>query len=182
EKWEQIPAPALSRLIDATRFSASQDADRLAMHGAKLEPTETGLRMASSDGHRVTIATAECSGKLDVLIPLKPLLELGKLVGGIDGTVSMAVASGCLFVSHEGDEYSARLAGDVPFPPVDQAFPARPEHVIMVNREQLADAVKAVSISASQLSGAITLTADGQALLLKSEAPDTGEATDSVPC
>src|SRR5438874_12968777 len=91
----KLPASLLKLLIDRTIFAITQDEGRYTLSGAKFELDSKGVKMVTTDGHRLAyVATKEAGNDaqtttLDVLIPRKTLAELTKLTSDFDGDISL---------------------------------------------------------------------------------------------
>src|ERR1051326_319640 len=87
----KLPAASLKSLIDRTIFAITQEEGRYTLSGAKFELGNDGVKMVTTDGHRLAFASMkEVAGDsdLDVLIPRKTLAELTKLTSDFDGDIS----------------------------------------------------------------------------------------------
>ena len=72
----KLPAALLKLLIDRTIFAITQEEGRYTLSGAKFELDDKGVKMVTTDGHRLayvatTAGGADGGGTLDVLIPQK---------------------------------------------------------------------------------------------------------------
>src|SRR5213076_2538718 len=90
----KLPASLLKLLIDRTIFAITQEEGRYTLSGAKFELDKQGVKMVTTDGHRLAyVATKDglkdLDGELDVLIPRKTLAELTKLTADFDGEISL---------------------------------------------------------------------------------------------
>jgi DNA polymerase III subunit beta len=179
KEWQTLPAATLASLISAAKISVSTDESRPVVCSALLESSPGKLRMASTDGHRMTMIDLESDITIRAVIPLKPLLEIGKLAETIAGSVGVAVEGPCFFLRSEGEEYSAKLTGEL-FPPYQQVIPDRSGTPATVNREALSEAVKAVAVAADSKNQAIDLTLTEGSIRLRCETPEGGEAADDV--
>src|SRR6185369_16478915 len=80
----KLPASLLKSLIDRTIFAITQEEGRYTLSGAKFELDASGVKMVTTDGHRLAFASVKENGDasgndIDVLIPRKTLAELTKL-------------------------------------------------------------------------------------------------------
>src|SRR5712692_6289530 len=77
----KLPAAMLKLLIDRTIFAITQEEGRYTLSGAKFELDNHGVKMVTTDGHRLAfVATGDFGDEapnesLDVLIPRKTLAE-----------------------------------------------------------------------------------------------------------
>ena len=188
-----LDARALSRLIAGTYFSISTDDTRLHLNSALFEWDGEHVRMVTTDGHRLSKMETLVRGKqasTTLLIPLKGVLELKRLCdetateakgeSGSDVTEIKIVQGGPnAFFELEGLRFSVKLV-DAQFPPYQQVIPERSEHSVRAPRLELADALKAVSVAASDRTGGIKLTLSNGKMRFESESPESGEGFDEV--
>ena len=83
------------------------------------------------------------------------------------------------FFQLAGFQFSVKLV-DGQFPPYDQVIPEASERVIRAPRLGLADALKAVSVAASDRTGGVKLTVTAGKMRFESESPESGEGFDEV--
>jgi DNA polymerase-3 subunit beta len=76
-------------------------------------------------------------------------------------------------------EFSVKLV-DAQFPPYEQVIPNASERVIRAPRLGVAEALKAVSVAASDRTGGVKLTLTRDTLRFETESPESGEGFDEV--
>jgi DNA polymerase-3 subunit beta len=149
--------------------------------------------MVTTDGHRLSKMEMLVRGKhasTTLLIPLKGVLELKRLCdetageakgeSGNDVSEIKIVQGGPnAFFELEGLRFSVKLV-DAQFPPYQQVIPERSEHSVRAPRLQLADALRAVSVAASDRTGGIKLSLSAGKMRFESESPESGEGFDEV--
>lgn len=203
EEFPTLPAPdaaapvheleveTLSNLIAATHFSISADETRLHLNSALFEWDGDRVRMVTTDGHRLSKMEVQVPGNhasATMLIPQKGVLELKRLCeeakadgNSEDGTALKMVQSGPnAFFELGGFMFSVKLV-DAQFPPYQQVIPETSERAIRAPRLPLADALRAVSLAASDRTGGVKLTLDSGKMRFESESPESGEGFDEVP-
>ena len=185
-----IPISTVSALIAGTYFSISTDETRLHLNSALFEWDGDRVRMVTTDGHRLSKMDALLPGKhasATMLIPLKGVLELKRLCDEASEDKSDA-SSGDIRISQSGPNAFFQLAGfqfsvklvDAQFPPYQQVIPDHSEQKVRAPRAAVADALRAVSVAASDRTGGIKLTLAGGKMRFESENPDSGEGFDEV--
>jgi DNA polymerase III subunit beta len=185
-----LDVDALSRLISGTHFSISTDETRLHLNSALFEWDGESVRMVTTDGHRLSMMETVVSGKSassTMLIPLKGVLELKRLCdealaeSGNDGAPQIKIAQSgpSAFFNLAGYEFSVKLV-DAQFPPYQQVIPERSERIVRAPRLAVADAMRAVSVAASDRTGGVKLTVTKHKLRVESESPESGEGFDEL--
>jgi DNA polymerase III subunit beta len=183
----------VSSLIAGTYFSISTDETRLHLNSALFEWDGDRVRMVTTDGHRLSKMEAVLPGKqasATMLIPLKGVLELKRLCdealsedkgddSGSAREIRITQSGPNAFFQLAGFQFSVKLV-DAQFPPYQQVIPEHSEQRVRAPRLALADALRAVSVAASDRTGGIKLTLAGGKMRFESESPDSGEGFDEV--
>jgi DNA polymerase-3 subunit beta len=204
-----LDVEVLQELIAKTHFSISTDETRAHLNSALFEWEGDIVRMVTTDGHRLSKMEVRVTGRqasATMLIPLKAIHELRRLcedfVGeakdGTDGATaavrkgqvtSDAVPKAQLQITQSGSSayfqgggmaFAVRLV-DAQFPPYSQVIPQQSEKLVRVPRAALADALRAVSIAASERTGGVKLAVTQGTMRISTESADTGEGFDEVP-
>src|SRR6185436_5684209 len=166
-----LPIESLATLIARTHFSISTDDTRLHLASALFEWEGNRLRMVTTDGHRLSKMELTVPGKsasASMLIPLKGIQELRRLCdearaeGKPEGSetpleLSLIQSGPNAFFRLPGLQFSVKLV-DAQFPPYAQVIPQAAERTVVAPRAALADALRAVSIAASDRTGGVKLT------------------------
>ncbi len=188
----QLPVDLLALLIARTHFSISSDETRAHVNSALFEWAGDKVRMVTTDGHRLSKMEATVSGSsatATMLIPLKAVGELRRLAdearadkeGGEPAKNVVISQSGPnAFFGLAGMQFSVKLV-DAQFPPYQQVIPAVTDRSVRAPRVAFADALRAVSLAASDRTGGVKLsTAEGK-LRITSESPESGNGFDELP-
>jgi DNA polymerase-3 subunit beta len=185
----ELGVDTLSQLIAGTHFSISTDETRLHLNSALFEWDGDRVRMVTTDGHRLSKMEAQVPGKhatTSFLIPLKGIQELKRLCdeskseGGSENTISLAHSGPNAYWQLAGFRFSVKLV-DAQFPPYAQVIPESTERAVRVPRLPFSDALRAVSLAASDRTGGVKLTIENGKLRFESESPESGEGFDEVP-
>jgi DNA polymerase-3 subunit beta len=205
EEFPAIPQPdpsasalslgvdTLGSLIARTHFSISTDDTRLHLNSALFEWEGSRVRMVTTDGHRLSKMERTVEGKqasATMLIPLKGIHELRRLCDearaegkgeGEGGAheIGLVQSGPNAFFRLPGLQLSVKLV-DAQFPPYQQVIPQAPERSVVAPRSGLTEALRAVSIAASDRTGGVKLTLTGSTMRFSSESPDSGEGFDEV--
>ena len=143
------------------------------------------VRMVTTDGHRLSKmeATVESEASMNMLVPLKAIVELRRLCdeARADGVTHIEISrSGPnAFFRFGGVQFGVKLV-DAQFPPYDQVIPASTSSQIKAPRAAVADALRAVSIAASDRTGGVKVTMGQGVIRFASESPESGDGFDEV--
>ena len=184
----EIEAPDLKSLVDKTLFSISSDDTRTGLNGAHAEVVElpgggSNLRFVSTDGHRLSLAgrpyTGSWTASRSVLLPKKGLAELRKLVDVEDGPWRVAFSDTQAVFQRGTTAFSMRLLeGD--FPDYKQVVPSGWQRRILVPRQHLVQALRRVSILASEKAHPVRFHINDGTLVVTAKQPEAGEAREEI--
>jgi DNA polymerase-3 subunit beta len=203
DDFPPLPAPAegapslalevdvLQQLIANTHFSISTDETRAHLNSALFEWDGDVVRMVTTDGHRLSKMEVKISGRqasATMLIPLKAIQELRRICEDIlgEGTketkpqLQIAQSGSSAFFQGGGMSFAVRLV-DAQFPPYSQVIPQQSEKIVRLPRAPFAEALRAVSVAASERTGGVKLTLTRGTMRLTTESPESGEGFDEVP-
>jgi DNA polymerase-3 subunit beta len=191
-----LAVDVLRELISKTHFSISADETRAHLNSALFEWDGDVVRMVTTDGHRLSKMEVKVSGRqasATMLIPLKAIQELRRLCDDMiadakDGAKETGAAielqitqSGSnAFFQGGGVLFAVRLV-DAQFPPYAQVIPQHSDKVVRISRLPLAEALRAVSVAASERTGGVKLGFDKGTMRITTESPETGEGFDEIP-
>lgn len=187
-----LPVDSLAQLIASTHFSISTDETRLHLNSALFEWDGNRVRMVTTDGHRLSKMEADVSGQpasSSMLIPLKGIHELKRLCdeakaeeakGDSTGQLKMCQSGPTAFFQIVGVQFGVKLV-DAQFPPYQQVIPASTSQTIAAPRAAVVDALKAVSVAASDRTGGIKVALENNVIRFSSESPESGDGFDEVP-
>ncbi len=183
EHFFQFPQADLIDMIGQTIFAVSDDETRYFMNGVYLENSDGRLVMVATDGRRLSYiartSAAEIPEFSGVIIPPKVLNLIKKLASG-EGTVSLAVAEKSIFVHFDSQRISSALI-EGQFPNYERVIPKEQHYHIRVKREELQEALKRVSLLVEK-SRRIYLSVVQDALTLRSDESEIGQATEEISC
>jgi DNA polymerase-3 subunit beta len=178
-----MEAGALKRLLDRTAFCMAQQDVRYYLNGLFLEVREGGLRGVATDGHRMAVADAECdiSGveRLDVIVPRKAVHEIGRLVGGSEGTVQLEFGANHMRLTADEVVFTSKLI-DGKFPDYTKVIPNNQSRILRLDRQVFREALGRVAILANEKYRGIRLGLGEGLLQVSAHNPDQEEAFEEV--
>jgi len=191
-KLAAIPPAVLGQLINRTLFAISAEESRYTLNAALLILKPETMTMVATDGHRLAhVETKESvtqqgysgvSGELRVLVPKKAMTELSRLLG------DMPEGTNVEFYKDENHIFfrmgrrlliSRMLSGQ--FPNYEAVLPKGNDRVVMIEQEELAAAVRRVSIFSDERSHSIRLQFGKDELKVVSTSTEGGESEDTIP-
>ncbi|HZN54539.1 MAG TPA: DNA polymerase III subunit beta [Candidatus Polarisedimenticolaceae bacterium] len=181
-----LPAGALREMIDRVGFAITTEDPRYSLHGALLVVQDSSLTLVATDGYRLAYASRRApikngAGDVRVIVPRKALTEVGKLATEVDpeSAVTFGRSGNHLFFT-VGEHTLTTTVPEGSFPKYEEVMPKRCETEIALVTSDLTDAVKRVSLLASDRFGrAVRFQLTPGRLELSSET-EMGEANESI--
>jgi DNA polymerase-3 subunit beta len=178
-----IEGTTLSDLIHKTSFAITADDSRYFLNGARLELTDGDLRMVATDGHRLAFISVKrppgSVGNASVIVPKKTLLELVNILGDGEGEVEFSKGDNHLFF-RRGERLLVSKRVDDQFPAYDKVIPRENDKRVTCTTEDLAGAIRRVSLLANERSRAVKFGIEPGRVEVSSQNPELGEARESI--
>lgn len=176
----------LKRLVDKTQFAISTEETRYYLNGIYLHAVEAKpakLRAVATDGHRlaqVEIASPKgASGIPGVIVPRKTVSELQKLVEDAGEEVEVELSAAKIRLTLGRVTLTSKLI-DGTFPDYGRVIPAGNDKILVVEKQDFANAVDRVSTVSSERGRAVKLSLASGKLTLSVTNPDSGSATEEL--
>src|SRR5271167_1464085 len=183
-----LDVDVLRELVDKTHFSISGDETRAHLNSALFEWDGDIVRMVTTDGHRLSKMEVKVTGRqasATMLIPLKAIQELRRLSDDIAADAKEGAKEGApkaqlqitqsgssAFFQGGGMSFAVRLV-DAQFPPYAQVIPQQSEKLVRIPRAPFAEALRAVSVAASERTGGVKLGLTKGTMRISTESPDS---------
>jgi DNA polymerase-3 subunit beta len=181
--FTSLSGSTLSDLIHKTSFAITADDSRYFLNGARLELTETDIRMVATDGHRLAFISiprpSSAGGNASAIVPKKTLLELLKILGEGQTEVAFAKGDNHLFF-RIGERLLVSKRVDDQFPAYDKVIPQGNDKRITCATADLAGAIRRVSLLANERSRAVKFGIDSGRIEVSSQNPELGEARETI--
>ena len=181
----KLAASLVKGLIDRTMFAITQEEGRYTLSGAKFEVNKQGVKMVTTDGHRLAfVSTKEVdkellNGSLDVLIPRKTLAELNKLTADFEGEVSLGADENHVYFQVGSRLLISRLLSGQ-FPNYEMVMPKNNDQSAVFDTLSLNQAIRRVALMADDRSHAVRFRLSKEQLLISSQNAEEGEARETV--
>jgi len=176
----QIPVEELRMMIDRVLFAIAQE-QRYYLNGALMVVKAKSLEMVSTDGHRLSyvskkIDIPDIGEAIKVIVAKKTLNELKKFE---DGHVEFDMDENNLFFRCGHRTLISRII-ESKFPNFEAVIPKDNPHVLTLNRDIFAGAIRRVAILSAERSKGVKFTVEKNHLRLFSSNPEMGEARDKI--
>ena len=183
KEFFEIPIKDFKEMILETVFAVSDDETRYFMNGVFLEKTDDKLVMVATDGRRLAYISKTVANVEDfsgVIIPPKILNIIMKRAGD-EGMIALSVTEKTIFIQFGSYKLSSVLI-EGQFPNYRRVIPEKQEHTFHVNRLEMLDALKRVSLLVEQKSHRIYLGLGPGIISIYCEENEIGNAREEIPC
>jgi DNA polymerase-3 subunit beta len=182
ESSSQLPADVVRQMIERTRFCITQEESRYTLSGAKFILRKKGVRMVSTDGHRLALIdnrAIRSEHEFDVLIPRAALANVSRLASAHEGAVGINCDENHVYFEIGARTLTARLLSGV-FPNYEMVIPKNNDQKVEFDCAALLQIVRRVSVMTDDRSRAMRLEFTKNKLTVRSEEDEQGAAEETV--
>jgi DNA polymerase-3 subunit beta len=180
----EIPIKDFKDMILETIFAISDDETRYFMNGVFFEKSEDKFVMVATDGRRLAYinkpAAAEIADFSGIIIPPK-ILNIVMKRAGDEGMVGISITDKTIFIRFGSYKLSSVLI-EGQFPNYRRVIPESQEKNFTVNRLEMLDALRRVSLLVEQKSHRVYLELSTGIMSVFCEENDIGNAREEIPC
>jgi DNA polymerase-3 subunit beta len=179
----EIPVKDMKDMIGQTIFAISDDETRYFMNGVYFEKADNKFVMVATDGRRLAFVNKNISGIPDfpgVIIPPK-ILNIVLKRAGDEGMAGISITDKTIFIQFGSYKLSSVLI-EGQFPNYSRVIPENQTKRFTVNRSEMLDALKRVSLLVEQKSHRLYLTLSSGSVSVYCEESDIGNAKEEIPC
>lgn len=178
-----MPAKALRRIIDKTKFAISTEETRYYLNGIYMHAHNNVLRCVATDGHRLALAEsalpAGADGLPGVIIPRKTVAEIRRLIDGLDVDVTLSLSEAKIRFTVGSAVLTSKLI-DGTFPDYERVIPKGNEKELTIDNKVFADAVDRVATISAEKSRSIKMALTADSLALSVNNPESGHAHEDL--
>lgn len=182
----KISGEDLIKMIRKTTFACSDDETRPALNGVLWQTKGERMQMVATDGHRLAKMSVD-NPKLqglneDVIVPPKVLNLISKFTDEPCGEIGVIFGENNLVFNLDDVILTSRLI-EGPYPNYEQVIPSNNDKHLTVSKDDLAGAVRRVSILSNALTHQVKFSAKPGTLTLSTTNADMGgEGTENLEC
>ncbi|AZR74304.1 DNA polymerase III subunit beta [Anoxybacter fermentans] len=179
-----ICQPLFKEVIEQVKIATSTDETQPFLNGALLKITGNELIMASTNSYRLAHRMIQLEngidGQVEVIIPNKTLDEMVRILGDDeDSSIRIQITDNQILFEIENIIIISRLI-EGRFPNYEPVIPKNSNTFIRVNRKELLQAAKRVSLIAISNSNIIKATIDNGVTILESTNSEIGHAQEKL--
>jgi len=176
-----LPAADLAAVVKQVSKAVSRDETRPVLTGMLVSIEGSSMKMVATDSYRLAVRESELpepvAEDLEVIIPGKALEEVSRLATDSENVAFGVAENQVVFEFGRTVYVSRRIDGS--YPNYSQLLPSGFESKVVVDRAEIAEAVKRVSLLA-QHNAPLRFAMSESTLTLSSMTPDVGEAVESL--
>jgi len=180
----EMPIKDLKEMIKETVFAVSNDETRYFMNGIFFEKAENKFIMVATDGRRLAFIsrTTELSSPdfAGIIIPVKILNTVLKRAGD-EGMAGISISDKTIFIQFGSYRLSSVLI-EGQFPNYRRVIPETQTNNFVVNRVEMLDALKRVSLLVEEKSHRVYLKLSSGSISVYCEENDLGDAREEIAC
>ena len=179
----ELPIRDFKDMILETVFAVSDDETRYFMNGVFFEKAEDKFNMVATDGRRLAFINKQAHSVDDfagVIIPPKILNVIMKRAGD-EGMIAISVTDKMIYIQFGSYKLSSVLI-EGQFPNYRRVIPENQINSFSVNRLEMLDALKRVSLLVEQKSHRVYLGLSSGTISVFCEENEIGDAREEIPC
>jgi DNA polymerase-3 subunit beta len=184
DKVFEISVKDFKEMIQETVFAVSDDETRYFMNGVLFEKIGDKFVMVATDGRRLAYIDKEAGTGIEEftrnIIPPKILNIIMKRAGD-EGMISISVTDKMIFVQFGSYKLSSVLI-EGQFPNYNKVIPESQNFSFTVNRTEMLDALRRVSLLVEQKSHRVYLGVVPGTVSVYCEESEIGNAREEIPC
>ncbi len=182
----KIEGADLVRMVRKTTFACSTDETRPALNGVLWQTKGDKMQMVATDGHRLAKMAVENTRlkgmNEDIIVPPKVLNLIPKFVDGSQHEVGIIFGENNIIFNLGETVLTSRLI-EGPYPNFEQVIPSASDKKLVVGKEDLASAVRRVSILSNALTHQVKFSVKKGSLTLTTSNQDVGgEGKEVLDC
>ena len=147
-----LPQKALKDALRLVQFAMAVQDIRYYLNGVLFSVDKDTLRVVATDGHRLSYASRSLGtdhGSVEAILPRKTVLELIKLLGDTDDSVSLAIGSNQARFTFGGIEIVSKIV-EGKFPDYQKVIPAQHKNQVSIDRATLAQSLNRAAILSNE--------------------------------
>jgi DNA polymerase-3 subunit beta len=173
----------LKRLIERTQFAMAQQDVRYYLNGMLLEINGKRIRTVTTDGHRLALSEivrdTGFTEAVQVIIPRKAVLELGRLLEASEEEVTLLVTAGQLQADLDMVRLTTKLI-DGRFPDYERVIPESGDKRLQAKCDSVKRALGRAAILSNEKFRGVRLQLETGKLVLQTHNPEHDEAEDDL--
>ena len=180
-----ISQSALKNLIDQTAFAMAIQDVRYYLNGTLFEVSKEGLKLITTDGHRLAVASHEIDVNTEStnqnILPRKAVLELTRLLEESDDVIDIIFTDNLFSINTDTYNFTSKLV-DGKFPEYNKVIPQKDEadKVVVGSRLELKQSFMRAAILSNEKYRGVRFNVEDNLLTITASNPDQEQAEEQV--
>ena len=180
----EIDLETFLKSVRQTKFAAASFETNNVLSGVYLSLKNDELEVAATDGNRLarkqTKLSKSLSKDLAIVIPTRILDEILRLSSSSDAdNIYIGISEGQVSFRLP-DKYLISRLLEGRYPDYPKLIPASYDTIVMANREDIISSIRRTAVMANERTNIVKLDFEKHKLYLSANAPDIGDASDSM--
>jgi len=177
-----LPQTTVKRLIERTAFAMAQQDVRYFFNGMLFELDGEKFKLVATNGQRLAVVASDSTGshlKGRPIVPRKGVLELAKLLDGVDGDIKLSFSETCFVADMAGKRFISKLI-DGEYPDYTKAIPSETDKLVVCDRQMLREAMVRTAVMSNEVYKNVKLSLKPGSLSLFTNNPLQEQAKESL--
>lgn len=183
ESTLSVDAPMFKKMIDNTHFAVSTEINRPIFTGIYWKISQSDQLMVATDGKKIAEFRIqneiEINETVDQIIPTKGLLFLDKVIDDENPQIDVLIESNRVMFAYGNYTIFTHII-EGRFPDYTKAIPVANTNELVIDKNSLKEAVKRVSLLASEETFKVKFEISNSGLIISSAKREEGEAVEKI--
>ncbi len=179
----RIPEKTLKQLLENTQFAMAHQDVRYYLNGLLIELDGNQIRAVATDGHRLALSetdfTTGLNELLQVIVPRKGILEIGRLLTDGEAEVEVIISKNHLRLVTEKQSLTTKLI-DGKFPDYDRVVPQDSNKKVYAEREKLRSGMARTSILSNEKFRGVRMVLEEGKIIASANNPEQETAEEEI--
>ncbi len=172
-----------TKMIDNTSFAVSNRINSPVLNGIFWQLSPQGQIMVATDASKIAEVTVkenlDVTNEISKIMPVKTTLFISKILDEDSNKINVLFEENRIVFNYENFTiFSHVIEGE--FPDYKRAFQVENNNVVVVNRNEISDAIKRVSLASSDIDFRVLLTIRDDQLTLSSSNDEKGFGSEDL--
>ncbi len=172
-----------TKMIDNTSFAVSNRINSPVLNGIFWQLSPQGQIMVATDASKIAEVTVkenlDVTNEISKIMPVKTTLFISKILDEDSNKIKVLFEENRIVFNYENFIiFSHVIEGE--FPDYKRAFQIENNNIVVVNRNEISEAIKRVSLASSDIDFRVLLTIKDDELTLSSSNDDKGSGSEDL--
>ncbi len=172
----------LKSMIQKTILAVSKEESRYTLTGVYLLIKGDSVEMVGTDGRRLSlieelIGVESAKQKKSCILPIKTCNEIMRIMG--DEELSLTLGEKQVNLVQKNISLTSRLI-EGEFPDYNKVIPKSFQQKLLINRQELIDAVTRAYVLTKEKGGSVKLDVQKDFIVINSKVPEVGESSEQI--